>query len=50
MAITLKGPIQLKESLVLRTVASVPFLAPWQMVAAVREKEDARVAPCGASW
>ena len=30
----LKGLIQLKESLVLRTVASVPFLAPWRMVAA----------------
>ena len=28
----LKGPIQVKDSLVLRTMASVPFLAPWRMV------------------
>ena len=28
----LKGPFQLNESFVFRTVASVPFLTPWRMV------------------
>ena len=30
----LKGPIQLKDSLVLRTMVPMPFLAPWRMVVA----------------
>ena len=31
----LNGQIQLKESLILRTVESVFFLAPWRIVAEV---------------
>ena len=31
----LKGPVQLSDSFSLRTLASVPDLAPWRMVAAV---------------
>ena len=30
----LKGPIHLKDSLVLKTMASLPLLAPWGMMAA----------------
>ena len=35
MANILKGPVQLSDSFSLRTFASVPDLAPWQMVATV---------------
>ena len=34
-AIILKGPVQLRESLSLRTLLSVSFRSPWRIVAAV---------------
>ena len=32
---TLKGPVQSSDSFALRTLAPVPNLVPWRMVAAV---------------